>query len=48
MSTRLLAACLTLLLCGNPLIARAGSGDPRLINGVVEWPAVVSKDRPCR
>src|SRR5262245_49722653 len=43
--TRLLAACLTLLLCGIPLIARAGSGDPRLVNGVLEWPAVVTNEQ---
>jgi hypothetical protein len=42
--TRLLAACLTLLLCGIPLIARAGSGDPRLLSGVLEWPAVVTNE----
>ena len=44
MPTRLLAACVTLLLCGTPMIARAGSGDPRLINGVVEWPAAVTNE----
>jgi len=44
MLTRLLAACVTLLLCGTPMIARAGSGDPRLINGVVEWPAAVTNE----
>ena len=44
MPTRLLAACVTLLLCGTPIIARAGSGDPRLINGVVEWPAAVTNE----
>jgi hypothetical protein len=44
MPTRLLAACVALVLCGIPLIARAGSGDPRLVNGVVEWPAVVTNE----
>jgi hypothetical protein len=44
MPTRLLAACVTLLLCGVPFIARAGVGDPRLINGVVEWPAAVTNE----
>jgi hypothetical protein len=44
MPTRLLAACVTLLLCGVPLIARAGAGDPRLVNGVVEWPAAVTNE----
>jgi hypothetical protein len=44
MPTRLLAACVTLLLCGTPMFARAGSGDPRLINGVVEWPAAVTNE----
>ena len=42
--TRLLAACVTLLLCGIPLIARGGAGDPRLVNGVVEWPAVITNE----
>lgn len=44
MPTRLVAACVALLLCGIPLIARAGSGDPRLVNGVLEWPAVVTNE----
>jgi len=42
---RLLAACVALLVCGIPLIARAGSGDPRLVNGVLEWPAVVTNEQ---
>jgi len=45
MPTRLVAACVALLLCGIPLIARAGSGDPRLVNGVLEWPAVVTNEQ---
>jgi hypothetical protein len=44
MATRLVAACVALLLCGIPLIVRAGSGDPRLLNGVLEWPAVVTNE----
>jgi len=42
--TRLVAACVALLLCGIPLIARAGSGDPRLVNGVLEWPGAVTNE----
>jgi len=42
--SRLLAMCVTFCLLGIPLIANGGAGDPRLVNGVVEWPAVVSNE----
>jgi hypothetical protein len=42
--SRLLAVCVTLCLLGIPLITSAGSGDPRLVNGVVEWPAAVTNE----
>jgi len=39
--SRLRAACATLFLFGLPLAAAAGPGDPRLVSGVVEWPATL-------
>src|SRR4029453_2135472 len=42
--SRLLAMCVTFCLLGIPLIANGGAGDPRLINGMVEWPAVGSNE----
>src|SRR5262245_64953137 len=45
MPTRLIAACVALVLCGIPLMTRAGSGDPRLVNGVLEWPAAVTNEQ---
>lgn len=42
--SRLLAMCVTFCLLGIPLIANGGAGDPRLVNGMVEWPAVVSNE----
>jgi hypothetical protein len=41
-TSRLFAACVILL--GIPLIASAGPGDPRLVNGVLEWPGVVTNE----
>lgn len=37
-----LAACVAALAV--PIIASAGQGDPRLVNGVLEWPAVVGSE----
>ena len=42
--SRLRAACATLFLFGLPLAAAAGPGDPRLVSGVVEWPAVLTNE----
>src|SRR5262245_539074 len=44
---RLFAACVIvvlLLLLGAPLAASAGPGDPRLVNGVLEWPGAVTNE----
>jgi len=44
---RLFAACVILvllLLLGAPRAASAGPGDPRLLNGVLEWPSVVANE----
>src|SRR5919204_849443 len=43
-SSRLLAACATFLLLGLPLAAGAAPGDPRLVTGVVEWPAALTNE----
>ena len=42
--SRLRAACATLFLFGLPLAAAAGPGDPRLVSGVVEWPAILTNE----
>ena len=42
--SRLRAACATLFLLGLPLAAAAGPGDPRLVSGVVEWPATLTNE----
>ena len=42
--TRLLAVCVTLVACASPLIVHAAPGDPRLVNGVLEWPAAVTNE----
>jgi hypothetical protein len=42
--SRLRAACATLYVLGLPLAAAAGQGDPRLVSGVVEWPAVLTNE----
>ena len=39
---RLLLACVALL--ANPLVVLAGPGDPRLVNGVLEWPRTVTTE----
>jgi hypothetical protein len=39
---RFLLACVTLV--ATPLIAVAGPGDPRLVNGVLEWPRTVTTE----
>ena len=39
---RFLLACVTLV--ATPLIAVAGPGDPRLVNGVLEWPRTVTNE----
>lgn len=43
---RLFAACvvLLLLLLLSALVASAGPGDPRLVNGVLEWPPAVASE----
>jgi hypothetical protein len=41
-SSRLVAVFMMLLALGLPLNAGAGPGDPRLVNGVLEWPAVLT------
>jgi hypothetical protein len=40
--TRLVLACIALL--ATPLIAVAAPGDPRLVNGVLEWPRTVTNE----
>jgi hypothetical protein len=42
MRARLFASCVMVL--GTPILALAGSGDPRLINGVLEWPRAVTNE----
>jgi hypothetical protein len=42
MNRSLVAACVAML--ATPMIATAGAGDPRLVNGVLEWPAVVTSE----
>ena len=42
--SRLRAACATSFLLGLPLAAAAGPGDPRLVSGVVEWPAILTNE----
>src|SRR5262249_41335275 len=44
MPTRLLALCVTLFACVVPVIAHAAPGDPRLVSGVLEWPAAVTNE----
>jgi hypothetical protein len=44
MPSRLFAVCVMLLVLGAPLGAAAGPGDPRLIHGVLEWPAVMTNE----
>ena len=44
MPCRLFAVCVMLLVLGAPLGAAAGPGDPRLIHGVLEWPAVMTNE----
>jgi hypothetical protein len=39
---RFFLACVTLV--ATPLIALAGPGDPRLVNGVLEWPRAVTNE----
>lgn len=41
-SARLVLACITLVAA--PLIAVAAPGDPRLVNGVLEWPRAVTNE----
>jgi hypothetical protein len=41
-SVRLVLACITLV--ATPLIAFAAPGDPRLVNGVLEWPRTVANE----
>jgi hypothetical protein len=41
-SARLVLACITL--AATPLIAVAAPGDPRLVNGVLEWPRTVTNE----
>ena len=42
--SRLLAACATFFVLGLPLAAAGGAGDPRLVSGTVEWPAVLTNE----
>jgi len=42
MKRSLVAACVAML--ATPMIAGAGAGDARLVNGVLEWPAVVTNE----
>jgi len=42
--SRLLCVCATVLILAAPSIVGAGAGDPRLVNGVLEWPAVVTNE----
>jgi hypothetical protein len=42
MKRSLVAACMAML--ATPMIAGAGAGDPRLVNGMLEWPAVVTSE----
>jgi hypothetical protein len=44
MPCRLFAVCVMLLVLGAPLGAAAGPGDPRLIHGLLEWPAVMTNE----
>jgi hypothetical protein len=44
MPCRLFAVCVMLLVLGAPLGAAAGPGDPRLIHGVLEWPAAMTNE----
>jgi hypothetical protein len=39
---RFVLACITLV--ATPLIAIAAPGDPRLVNGVLEWPRTVTNE----
>jgi hypothetical protein len=43
-SSPLRAACATFFVLGLPLAAAAGPGDPRLVSGAVEWPAVLTNE----
>jgi len=42
--SRLLCVCATVLILAAPSIVGAGAGDPRLVNGVLEWPAIVTNE----
>jgi hypothetical protein len=42
--SRLRAACATFVVLGLPLATAAGPGDPRLVSGAVEWPAVLTNE----